>query len=147
MTGPKAADPAVYPLLRSSFDSVSAPDLYVVGAAAHGMDRYRYKASGGFIHGRSTAPVPDFRAQLPPALSLAARTCCPVLRGFRFNARALWRVLEERYELRVPLGDVAELDGTACICVMPYDWDPAGAAPAAAPPPAVPHPLPPLWDV
>ena len=40
----------------------------VAGAAAHGLDRYRYRASGGFVH------------------------------GFRFAVRALWRMLEERYE-------------------------------------------------
>lgn len=27
--------------------SVSAPDLFIAGAASHGRDRYRYKASGG----------------------------------------------------------------------------------------------------
>jgi thioredoxin reductase len=62
------ADPGVYPILNSQYESTSAQDLFVAGAAAHGQDRYRYKASGGFIH------------------------------GFRFICRTLWRILEERYE-------------------------------------------------
>eukprot|EP00662_Eupelagonemidae_sp_cell21_P030959 gene30959-15138_t len=72
MTGPpdRASDSVTYPLLRNTFEAASAPSMFVVGAAAHGLDRYRYKASGGFIH------------------------------GFRFNARTLWRILEERYEVR-----------------------------------------------
>jgi len=64
----KKADPGVYPVLNSEYESTSAQDLFVAGSAAHGQDRYRYKASGGFIH------------------------------GFRFICRTLWRILEERYE-------------------------------------------------
>ena len=52
--------------------AVSAKHLFVAGAASHGRDRYRYKASGGFIH------------------------------GFRFNCRTLWRLLEARYEDELP---------------------------------------------
>jgi hypothetical protein len=65
---PEPGGQPTYPKLNSEFESSSAKHLFVVGAAAHGRDRYRYQASGGFIH------------------------------GFRFNARSLWRILEERYE-------------------------------------------------
>mmetsp|Transcript_16004 Transcript_16004/g.28526 ORF Transcript_16004/g.28526 Transcript_16004/m.28526 type:complete len:815 (+) Transcript_16004:101-2545(+) len=71
MVGPpqrEDTDSAVYPSLTGEFESTSAPNLFIAGAAAHGRDRYRYKASGGFIH------------------------------GFRFNCRALWRILQARYE-------------------------------------------------
>jgi len=70
MTGPpwRADDHYVYPELTGDFESTTAPDMFVAGSAAHGMDRYRYKASGGFIH------------------------------GFRFNVRSLWRILEGRYQ-------------------------------------------------
>eukprot|EP00746_Dinoflagellata_sp_MGD_P015360 gnl/MRDRNA2_/MRDRNA2_134085_c0_seq1.p1 gnl/MRDRNA2_/MRDRNA2_134085_c0~~gnl/MRDRNA2_/MRDRNA2_134085_c0_seq1.p1 ORF type:complete len:548 (-),score=68.35 gnl/MRDRNA2_/MRDRNA2_134085_c0_seq1:49-1593(-) len=61
-------DSKVYPLLNSEYESVSAKHFFFAGAATHGMDRYKYKASGGFIH------------------------------GFRFTARSLWRILEGRYE-------------------------------------------------
>jgi thioredoxin reductase len=61
-------DKEVYPSLNGEFESTNNKHLFVAGAAAHGMDRYRYKASGGFIH------------------------------GFRFNCRTLYRLLEERYE-------------------------------------------------
>eukprot|EP00930_Biecheleria_cincta_P048409 TRINITY_DN33724_c0_g1_i1.p1 TRINITY_DN33724_c0_g1~~TRINITY_DN33724_c0_g1_i1.p1 ORF type:complete len:787 (-),score=96.38 TRINITY_DN33724_c0_g1_i1:163-2523(-) len=64
----RPTDTGVYPDLTSEYESVSAKHLFVAGAATHGLDRYRYKASGGFIH------------------------------GFRFTVRALWRILEERYE-------------------------------------------------
>eukprot|EP00746_Dinoflagellata_sp_MGD_P076309 gnl/MRDRNA2_/MRDRNA2_30729_c0_seq2.p1 gnl/MRDRNA2_/MRDRNA2_30729_c0~~gnl/MRDRNA2_/MRDRNA2_30729_c0_seq2.p1 ORF type:complete len:373 (-),score=68.08 gnl/MRDRNA2_/MRDRNA2_30729_c0_seq2:115-1194(-) len=70
MMGPpeRPGDVEVYPMLSSEFESVSAKHLFVAGAAAHGMDRYKYKGSGGFIH------------------------------GFRFNCQTLWRLLEKRYE-------------------------------------------------
>jgi len=72
MTGPvskeRAADVEVYPGLTGEFESTNNKHIFVAGAAAHGIDRYRYKGSGGFIH------------------------------GFRFNCRTLVRILEERYE-------------------------------------------------
>jgi len=70
MVGPpwRESDQDVYPDLTGEFESTSAKHLFVAGAASHGRDRYRYKASGGFIH------------------------------GFRFNCRTLWRILESRYE-------------------------------------------------
>lgn len=72
MVGPvskeRSKDKEVYPSLSGEFESVNVPHLFVAGAAAHGMDRYRYKGSGGFIH------------------------------GFRFNCRTIYRILEERYE-------------------------------------------------
>jgi len=70
LVGPpwRQLDSQVYPDLTSEFESVSAPHVFVAGAAGHGLDRYRYKASGGFIH------------------------------GFRFNIRSLYRILENRYE-------------------------------------------------
>jgi hypothetical protein len=53
MMGPpwRPKDPHVYPDLTSAFESKTAPHFYVMGSASHGLDRYRYKASGGFIHG------------------------------------------------------------------------------------------------
>ena len=38
-----------FPKLSSDFSSVSYPNLYFIGAAAHGID-YK-KSSGGFVHG------------------------------------------------------------------------------------------------
>lgn len=61
-------DQNTYPALTAEYESISAPNLFVIGAAAHGLDRFRYKASGGFIH------------------------------GFRFTTRSLFRILETRYE-------------------------------------------------
>lgn len=61
-------DQKTYPVLTEEYESVSAPGLFVAGAAAHGLDRYRYRASGGFIH------------------------------GFRFTTRTLFRILETRFE-------------------------------------------------
>eukprot|EP00746_Dinoflagellata_sp_MGD_P135317 gnl/MRDRNA2_/MRDRNA2_69305_c0_seq2.p1 gnl/MRDRNA2_/MRDRNA2_69305_c0~~gnl/MRDRNA2_/MRDRNA2_69305_c0_seq2.p1 ORF type:complete len:779 (-),score=109.38 gnl/MRDRNA2_/MRDRNA2_69305_c0_seq2:205-2541(-) len=65
----RSTDEKTYPDLNSEFESVSAKHLFVAGSASHGRDRYRYMASGGFIH------------------------------GFRFNCRTLWRILEDRYEV------------------------------------------------
>lgn len=65
---PGKAGAGQYPELNSEFESVSHAHLFVAGSASHGRDRYRYRASGGFIH------------------------------GFRFNVRTLWRILEDRYE-------------------------------------------------
>merc|ERR1712183_818910 len=64
----RPTDDGVYPELSPEYESVSAKHIFVAGAATHGLDRYRYKASGGFIH------------------------------GFRFTVRTLWRILEDRYE-------------------------------------------------
>ena len=41
----------VYPSLTSTQESVTSENMYFVGANTHGLDRWRYKASGGFIHG------------------------------------------------------------------------------------------------
>jgi hypothetical protein len=65
---PKRPDQQTYPALTPEFESVNTDGLFVIGAASHGLDRYRYQASGGFIH------------------------------GFRFNVRTLFRILETRFE-------------------------------------------------
>lgn len=58
----------VYPRLASTtHESVSAPNVYFVGANSHGIDRERYQASGGFVH------------------------------GFRFTTRAVFRSLLQAY--------------------------------------------------
>lgn len=91
MTGPpqRKHDQQTYPLLSSEYESVSAKHLFVAGAASHGMDRYKYKGSGGFIH------------------------------GFRFTARALWRILEARYEHELhPVSQPITVDGTT-----KFTWD------------------------
>lgn len=56
-----------YPALSPSYESTSCHHLFFAGANAHGLDRWRYQSAGGFMH------------------------------GYRFTARALWRVLESRY--------------------------------------------------
>lgn len=97
------ADQDVYPELTGEFESTNNPDLFVAGAASHGRDRYRYKASGGFIH------------------------------GFRFNCRTLWRILESRYEEKRPAStpplmasDGTQRDsGTHSSGTHAFKWDPA----------------------
>ena len=42
--------PGTYPLLTPCYESVSADGLYFAGANAHGSDRWRYSASGGFVN-------------------------------------------------------------------------------------------------
>ena len=43
MTGhPKRPDKKTYPALTPEFESINTPGLYVIGAASHGLDRYRY---------------------------------------------------------------------------------------------------------
>ena len=44
MTGhPKRPDKKTYPALTPEFESINTPGLYVIGAASHGLDRYRYR--------------------------------------------------------------------------------------------------------
>ena len=44
MTGhPKRPDKKTYPALTPDFESINTPGLYVIGAASHGLDRYRYE--------------------------------------------------------------------------------------------------------
>lgn len=68
MDGPPGREERVYPKLSSEFESTNLQHLFVAGSAAHGRDRYRYKASGGFVH------------------------------GYRHTVQALHRILETRYE-------------------------------------------------
>ena len=70
LTGPpwRPEETRVYPALTAEFESTSHRNIFVAGSASHGLDRYRYKASGGFIH------------------------------GFRFNVQTLYRILDNRYE-------------------------------------------------
>lgn len=64
--------PRVYPRLSPTHASTSLPHTYFVGANSHGLDRDRYKASGGFIH------------------------------GFRYTTRAVFRNLISIYERGTP---------------------------------------------
>lgn len=41
----------VYPDLTPTHESSTVPHAFFVGANAHGLDRSRYRASGGFVHG------------------------------------------------------------------------------------------------
>ena len=66
--GLKVTRKGAYPKLSSTHESTSHPHVYFVGANAHGLDRARYQASGGFIH------------------------------GFRFTTRTVFRSLLTRYE-------------------------------------------------
>lgn len=71
MGPPHRAASRAYPKLSPFFET-NFPNIYVVGAASHGRDRYRYKSSGGFLH------------------------------GYRYTAKALDRILETRYDIRTP---------------------------------------------
>ena len=51
MGDPRRPNQTPYPSLTPEFESTNAPRMFFAGAATHGLDRYRYKASGGFIHG------------------------------------------------------------------------------------------------
>jgi hypothetical protein len=61
------ASKSIYPSLHTDYQSVSTPHLYFAGANTHGLDRWRYQASGGFLH------------------------------GYRFTCRTLFHILEEKY--------------------------------------------------
>ena len=58
----------VYPDLSPTHKSTNVDHVYFIGANAHGIDRDRYKASGGFVH------------------------------GFRYTTRSVFRTLESTYE-------------------------------------------------
>ena len=64
----------VYPDLAGTHASISTENVYFVGANAHGLDRKRYQASGGFIG------------------------------GFRFTTRTVFRTIMEKYEGKPNLG-------------------------------------------
>ena len=93
-----------YPALTPEFESTNTRGLFVIGAASHGLDRYRYQASGGFIH------------------------------GFRFNVRTLFRILETRFETTgSDLGEWGTPATTPLLggASATFPWDPR-AAPSAA---------------
>ena len=73
-TWPARPRRGVYPRLTAEHESVTARHAYFVGANAHGLDRARYQASGGFVH------------------------------GFRFTTRHVFRTLVNRYEAQVRPG-------------------------------------------
>ena len=103
---PRRADQSTYPALTAEFESINTPGLFVIGAASHGLDRYRYKASGGFIH------------------------------GFRFNVRTLFRILETRFETQGtdygPWGtpSTTPLAGGAS---QSFDWKPSTSVDIGSP--------------
>ena len=102
---PKRPDQRTYPSLTPEFESSNTPGLYVIGAASHGLDRYRYQASGGFIH------------------------------GFRFNVRTLFRILETRFETQSsdygPWGTrtTTPLAGAS----QSFDWEPSSSVDLGSP--------------
>ena len=50
-SNPDRSRPDYYPSLTPAHASTSADNVFFIGANSHGLDRERYKAAGGFIHG------------------------------------------------------------------------------------------------
>ena len=99
MGDPRRPNQTPYPSLTPEFESTNAPRMFFAGAATHGLDRYRYKASGGFIH------------------------------GFRFNIRTLFRILETRFEAEASLrwGEWGAQTSTPLFQSRLFDWTPSTA--------------------
>ena len=70
---------------RVLFAEASEPHVFVAGAAAHGLDRYRYKAAGGFVRPRRLEDGIELPARLyysdtarGPGLAASRRVRGPV---------------------------------------------------------------------